>query len=102
MRRRSPCPRGLRPPTPHPPSRLRPILLTTGTTIFGILPLLLERSFQARFLIPMAISLVFGLISSTVLTLFVLPLLYAWVDQALRARPVAGSVDHPVLPAGIR
>ena len=53
--------------------RLRPILLTTGTTIFGILPLLLERSFQARFLIPMGISIAAGLLSATVLTLLILP-----------------------------
>ncbi|MSR40605.1 MAG: efflux RND transporter permease subunit [Phycisphaerales bacterium] len=54
-------------------SRLRPILLTTGTTICGILPLLLEQSFQARFLIPMGIALAAGLLSATMLTLIILP-----------------------------
>ncbi len=57
-------------------SRLRPILLTSITTIFGIGPLMLERSFQAQFLIPMAISIVFGLALATVLTLVLLPTLY--------------------------
>lgn len=57
-------------------ARLRAILLTSITTIFGIGPLMLERSFQAQFLIPMAISIVFGLAFATVLTLILLPTLY--------------------------
>lgn len=55
--------------------RLRPILLTTVTTVFGLLPLILEQSFQARVLIPMALSISFGLISATALILVVLPAL---------------------------
>ena len=75
-------------------SRLRPILLTTGTTIFGILPLLLERSFQARFLIPMGISIGAGLLSATVLTLVVLPANLLIIDDLLRwFRGVWGSDD---------
>lgn len=54
-------------------SRLRAILLTTVTTVAGLTPLLLERSFQARFLIPMAISIAIGLIAATVIVLTVLP-----------------------------
>ncbi len=54
-------------------ARLRAILLTTITTIFGLLPLILEQSFQAKFLIPMAITIAFGLMSATVLVLIVLP-----------------------------
>ncbi|MFH0943985.1 MAG: efflux RND transporter permease subunit, partial [Planctomycetota bacterium] len=57
-------------------SRLRAILLTTITTAAGLFPLLLEKSFQAQFLIPMGISIVFGLIFATVLTLLVLPTFY--------------------------
>ena len=53
--------------------RFRPILLTTTTTILGLTPLMLEQSFQAKFLIPMAISITCGLLSSTILTLLVLP-----------------------------
>jgi len=57
-------------------ARLRAILLTSITTIFGIGPLMLERSFQAQFLIPMAISIVFGLAFATILTLVLLPTIY--------------------------
>jgi multidrug efflux pump subunit AcrB len=54
-------------------SRFRPIILTTMTTVAGLGPLLLEKSFQAQFLIPMAVSVAFGLLLVTVLTLFLLP-----------------------------
>jgi multidrug efflux pump subunit AcrB len=57
-------------------ARFRPVLLTSITTIAGLLPLLLERSFQAQFLIPMAISICFGLLAATVLTLLYVPALY--------------------------
>ena len=74
--------------------RLRPILLTTGTTIFGILPLLLERSFQARFLIPMGISIAAGLLSATVLTLLILPANLMIIDDSRRGlRVLWGSAD---------
>ncbi len=54
-------------------ARVRAILLTTVTTVLGLLPLMLEQSFQARFLIPMAITIAFGLISATAIILIVLP-----------------------------
>ena len=57
--------------------RFRAVLLTSLTTIMGLLPLLTERSLQAQVLIPLATSLVFGLITSTVLVLVVIPALYA-------------------------
>jgi HAE1 family hydrophobic/amphiphilic exporter-1 len=53
--------------------RLRPIFLTTITTVLGLTPLMLERSFQAKVMIPMAISIAFGLMSATALILLVLP-----------------------------
>ncbi|MCP3927157.1 MAG: efflux RND transporter permease subunit [Desulfobacterales bacterium] len=53
--------------------RFRPILLTTLTTFFGLVPLLLETSEQAQFLIPAAVSLSFGLIFGTVITLVLIP-----------------------------
>ena len=56
--------------------RFRPVLLTSVTTVAGLFPLLLERSFQAQFLIPMAVSISFGLIAATVLTLLYVPALY--------------------------
>lgn len=61
--------------------RLRPIVLTSITTFLGLTPLMLEQSFQARFLIPMAISISFGLLSSTVLVLTALPCFMVIVDD---------------------
>ena len=61
--------------------RLRPIILTSLTTILGLAPLMLETSFQARFLIPMAISISFGLLFATVLTLLVVPANYMIVHD---------------------
>jgi multidrug efflux pump subunit AcrB len=53
--------------------RLRAILLTTATTVAGLMPLMFETSFQAKFLIPMAVTLTFGLIFATALTLIIVP-----------------------------
>lgn len=61
--------------------RLRPILLTSTTTILGLAPLMAEQSFQAAFLIPMAISITFGLAFATLLTLIIVPCLYLIVDD---------------------
>ncbi len=55
--------------------RFRAILLTTLTTFLGLTPLLLEKSIQARFLIPMAISLGFGVVFATFITLVLIPTL---------------------------
>jgi multidrug efflux pump subunit AcrB len=57
--------------------RFRAVLLTSLTTIAGLLPLLTERSTQAQVLIPLAVSIVFGLMASTVMVLIVVPSLYA-------------------------
>ncbi|UEM03903.1 efflux RND transporter permease subunit [Skermanella rosea] len=57
--------------------RFRAVLLTSLTTIAGLLPLLAERSLQAQVLQPLVVSLVFGLLASTVLVLLVVPSLYA-------------------------
>ena len=56
-------------------SRFRPIVLTTITTVAGLYPLLLEKSFQAQFLIPMAVSIAFGLMFITVVILILLPVM---------------------------
>ncbi len=56
-------------------SRFRPITLTTLTTVAGLLPLMLEKSVQAQFLIPMAISVAFGLMIATFVLLVLLPAL---------------------------
>jgi multidrug efflux pump subunit AcrB len=57
--------------------RLRAVILTSLTTILGLTPLLFERSLQAQFLIPMAITIVFGLAVATFLVLFLVPALLA-------------------------
>ena len=61
--------------------RFRPILLTSLTTFFGLTPMILETSVQARFLIPMAISLGFGVMFSTLIILFLVPSLYMIVED---------------------
>ena len=61
--------------------RLRAVMLTSLTTIGGLLPLLFETSLQAQFLIPMATSIAFGLGLATFLVLLVIPALLSWVEQ---------------------
>ena len=61
-------------------TRLRPIFLTTATTVAGLGPLVLNTSFQAQFLVPMAISVAFGLLFLTALTLVLLPVFLLWVN----------------------
>jgi HAE1 family hydrophobic/amphiphilic exporter-1 len=75
-------------------ARFRPVLLTSITTIVGLLPILLETSFQAQFLIPMAISICFGLLAATLLTLLYVPALY------LIVRDVRNSMVSRFRPAG--
>ena len=66
------------------PARFRAILLTSLTTFAGLTPMLLEQSLQARFLIPLAISLAFGVVFATVVTLFIVPSLYLILEDFLR------------------
>jgi len=61
--------------------RLRAVLLTSLTTIAGLLPLLFETSLQAQFLIPMAVSISFGLAYATILILFVIPVLISLIEE---------------------
>ncbi|MEE4379813.1 MAG: efflux RND transporter permease subunit, partial [Candidatus Competibacteraceae bacterium] len=61
--------------------RFRAVLLTSLTTIAGLIPLLSERSLQAQVLIPLATSIVFGLLASTVLVLLVVPALFSILDD---------------------
>lgn len=63
-------------------SRFRAIFLTTVTTIAGLGPLIFETSFQAQFLIPMAVSIAYGIGYATMLTLVVLPSMMALVNDA--------------------
>ncbi len=57
-------------------SRFRPVILTSITTFGGLMPIIFEKSLQARFLIPMAISLGFGVLFATGITLILIPSLY--------------------------
>jgi len=74
-------------------SRFRPILLTSVTTIAGLAPLILQKSFQAQFLIPMAISVAWGLLVITLVTLIVLPVFIMTLSdlRVLLARIWAGK-----------
>ncbi len=56
--------------------RFRPILLTSVTTFLGLVPMVMERSLQAQFLIPMAVALAFGILFATGITLILIPTLY--------------------------
>ncbi|WP_372366167.1 efflux RND transporter permease subunit [Candidatus Uabimicrobium sp. HlEnr_7] len=61
--------------------RFRPILFTTITTFCGLMPMIFETSRQAKFLIPMAISLGFGIVFATLITLILVPCLYLVVED---------------------
>jgi multidrug efflux pump subunit AcrB len=76
--------------------RLRPILLTSLTTFFGLAPMIFETSRQARFLIPMAISLGFGALFVTVIALLVVPPIYLIVED-IRVWFAPAEVVEPVL-----
>jgi multidrug efflux pump subunit AcrB len=65
--------------------RFRPIMLTTLTTFLGLTPMIFETSMQARFMIPMAISLGFGILFATLITLVLVPSLYMIVND-IRSR----------------
>ncbi len=88
--------------------RFRPVMLTSFTTIAGLFPMLLETSFQAHVLIPMAASLVFGLASGTVFILVLVPVfykIYGWMlgmdteswDDAPPADEITEAIVRPNL-----
>ena len=79
-------------------SRFRPIVLTTITTVFGLLPLIFEKSIQAQFLIPMAISLSYGIIMATLLTLLLLPIMLLTINN-FRLKISKNSNREDVEPA---
>jgi multidrug efflux pump subunit AcrB len=76
-------------------SRLRPILLTSITTVAGLLPITLNKSFQAQFLIPMAITVAYGLAIATFVTLIVLPVLISALNDARRFLGWAWNAQTP-------
>ncbi|TDI47342.1 MAG: efflux RND transporter permease subunit [Acidobacteria bacterium] len=85
-------------------ARFRPIVLTSLTTFVGLFPLLLEKSMQARFLIPMAVSLAFGVLFATLITLILIPAAYIVLEDLVAfsrrlSKPAAES-SKDRLPAG--
>jgi len=75
--------------------RFRPIVLTSLTTFAGLTPMLLEKSLQARFLIPMAISLGFGVLFATVITLVLVPVGYLLMEDAKRLLGLTSNNEGP-------
>lgn len=77
--------------------RFRPIILTSVTTFIGLMPIMAETSSQARFLIPMVISLSFGVMFATTVTLFLVPNLFLVSERfrgKLKHQPVATTADE--------
>ncbi|MDX1405032.1 MAG: efflux RND transporter permease subunit [Woeseiaceae bacterium] len=72
--------------------RFRPIILTSVTTAAGLMPIMLETSLQAQFVIPMAISLSFGIVFATLITLFLVPSLYMLQADFGRLMADAGNL----------
>ncbi len=70
--------------------RFRPILLTTLTTFGGLIPLIFEKSLQAQYIIPMAISLGFGILFSTAIILVLVPCLYLILEDILAMTTTSG------------
>jgi multidrug efflux pump subunit AcrB len=76
--------------------RFRPIILTSLTTFFGLFPMILETSVQAQFLIPMAISLGFGILFATGIILLLIPALYLILEDVRQLFGLKEShADHP-------
>ena len=74
-------------------SRFRPIMLTSLTTFIGLAPLMLEQSFDAMFVVPMAVSLAFGVIFSTFITLVLVPTLYLIIEDVRRVARKVFELD---------
>ena len=76
--------------------RFRAIILTSLTTFAGLSPMLMEKSLQAQFLIPMAVSLGFGVLFATLVTLLLIPCGYLIMEDLQAAvRFVLGIKDRP-------
>ncbi|MBM4024024.1 MAG: efflux RND transporter permease subunit [Planctomycetes bacterium] len=75
--------------------RFRPVLLTTLTTFGGLAPMIFEKSRQAQFMIPMAISLGFGILFATGISLLIIPSLYLLVDDVRRGLVYLGLLSRP-------
>jgi hydrophobic/amphiphilic exporter-1 (mainly G- bacteria), HAE1 family len=87
------------------PRRLRPILMTSAAMVMGMLPTALGSGMGSEFRSPMAIAVIGGVITSTLLTLWVVPVVFVWVEQLRRRlRPMRGApaaVPAPEQPVAI-
>lgn len=86
--------------------RVRPILLTSLTTFFGLIPMIFETSVQARFLVPMAVALAYGVAFTTITALLAVPCLYLIVEDlvalgrwVIRAGPAPWTAAPAEAPA---
>ena len=77
--------------------RFRPILLTSLTTFGGLAPMIFETSRQAKFLIPMAVSLGFGIMFATLISLLLVPCLYLMVEDIKRLFGIGQLSERPAL-----
>ncbi|MFP5354229.1 MAG: efflux RND transporter permease subunit [Gemmatimonadota bacterium] len=80
--------------------RVRPIIMTTAAMIFGMLPLALALGEGAEQRAPMAHAVIGGLITSTLLTLFVVPVVYTLLDD-LSAKVLGKKSSTPGVPLGV-
>jgi len=80
------------------PTRLRPILMTSAAMVLGMLPTAMATGAGHEFRVPMSISVIGGVISSTFLTLVVVPVVYIWLDRftikGRRERAVAAAAAY--------
>lgn len=74
--------------------RFRPVILTTVTTVGGLMPICFETSFQAHMIIPMAFTMSVGTAGATVLTLFLVPVLYSLYDDFAKFTTRTLRLEH--------
>lgn len=77
-------------------ARFRPVMLTSLTTFIGLMPLLFEKAVQAQFLIPMAVSLGFGIIFATIVTLIMVPVNFMLLEDLRRLGRRLAKRPEPV------
>jgi cobalt-zinc-cadmium resistance protein CzcA len=78
-------------------SKFRPVLMTTVTTALGLLPLIIASGVGSEIQRPLAIVVVFGLATSTVVTLLLIPAAYIWIESKWRSRRVLNKPDSQPL-----
>jgi len=81
------------------PRRLRPILMTSSAMVLGMLPTALGRGIGSEFRAPMAIAVIGGVITSTLLTLWVVPVVFLWIERFRRRRTLMVVEETPAAPA---